>query len=77
MVDTTGELSAWQCLATQVVIGKSFLATGGQNPAEALMACKPVLFGPHMENFDALVNLLLREKGAVQVRDFACAGDRV
>lgn len=71
MVDTTGELSAWQCLATQVVIGKSFLATGGQNPAEALMACKPVLFGPHMENFDALASLLLREKGAVQVQDFA------
>jgi 3-deoxy-D-manno-octulosonic-acid transferase len=71
LVDTTGELSAWQCLATQVVIGKSFLATGGQNPAEALMAGKPVLFGPHMENFDALVHLLLREKGAIQVRDFA------
>jgi 3-deoxy-D-manno-octulosonic-acid transferase len=71
LVDTTGELRAWQALATLVVVGKSFLATGGQNPAEAVMAGKPVLFGPHMENFDALVRVLLARGGAVQVPDFA------
>lgn len=71
IVNTTGELRAWQCLASLVIIGKSFLATGGQNPAEALMARKPVVFGPHMENFAALTALLLREKGAVRVRGFA------
>lgn len=67
LVDSTGELRAWQCLATAVVVGKSFLATGGQNPAEAVMAERPVLFGPHMENFEALVDLLLKAGGAVQV----------
>lgn len=67
LVDSTGELLAWQYLATVVVIGKSFLAKGGQNPAEAVMAGKPVVFGPHMENFDALVALLLHRKGATQV----------
>jgi len=67
IVDTTGELRAWQHLASVVVIGKSFLARGGQNPAEALMASKPVVFGPHMENFQALVTLLLGEGGAVGV----------
>lgn len=70
IVNTTGELSAWQHLASVVVIGKSFLAKGGQNPAEALMAMKPVVFGPHMENFDALVTLLLRHDGAMRVADF-------
>jgi len=69
LIDTTGELRAWQCLASAVVIGKSFLATGGQNPAEAVVAGKPVLFGPHMENFEALVELLLKHQGAVQVPD--------
>lgn len=67
LIDTTGELRAWQELATAVVVGKSFLATGGQNPAEAVMAKKPVLFGPHMENFQALIELLLARDGAVQV----------
>ena len=71
LVDTTGELRAWQCLAAVVVVGKSFLAHGGQNPAEAVMAGKPVLFGPHMENFEPLVALLLRHQGAVQVADAA------
>ena len=71
LVDTTGELRAWQYLASVVVVGKSFLAKGGQNPAEAVMAGKPVVFGPHMENFEALVKLLLSRQGAVQVSDFA------
>jgi 3-deoxy-D-manno-octulosonic-acid transferase len=70
LIDTTGELAAWQHLATLVVVGKSFLATGGQNPAEAAFAQKPVLFGPHMENFTPLVDLLLKKSGAQQVADF-------
>jgi 3-deoxy-D-manno-octulosonic-acid transferase len=77
LVDTTGELRAWQYLATIVVIGKSFLATGGQNPAEALMAGKPVLFGPHMENFEALVRMLLSRHGALEVKDFTELAQRV
>jgi 3-deoxy-D-manno-octulosonic-acid transferase len=71
LIDTTGELAAWQNLATLVVVGKSFLAEGGQNPAEAALAQKPVLFGPHMENFTPLVDLLLKHGGAQQVADFA------
>lgn len=70
IIDTTGELAAWQHLATLVVVGKSFLAEGGQNPAEAALAQKPVLFGPHMENFTPLVDLLLKKKGAQQVENF-------
>ena len=69
VIDSTGELKAWQELATIVVIGKSFLAEGGQNPAEAVMAGKPVVFGPHMENFEPLVKLLLDAGGAWQVPD--------
>ena len=58
VVDTTGELKDWTALADVAVIGKSFLADGGQNPAEAVACGVPVLTGPHMENFDALVQLL-------------------
>ncbi len=58
IADTTGELRDWTALADVVVIGKSFLADGGQNPAEAVACRVPVLTGPHMENFDALIQLL-------------------
>jgi len=62
-------LGAWQSCCDVVIIGKSFLAKGGQNPAEAVLAGRPVIFGPHMENFAPLVKLLLGAKGAIQVDD--------
>ncbi len=69
IVDTTGELRDWYSCATLVVVGKSFLAKGGQNPAEAIQADRPVLFGPHMQNFQVLVRDLVRHDGAVQLPD--------
>ena len=54
MIDSTGELRDWTSHADVVIIGKSFLSEGGQNPCEAILAGKPVIFGPHMENFQPL-----------------------
>ncbi len=70
LVDSTGELNAWQQLSDIAVIGKSFRVGGGQNPAEAALAGKPVLFGPRMENFEPLVALLLEAGAAIQAPDF-------
>ncbi len=67
VIDTTGELGAWYYVADLVVIGKSFLAHGGQNPVEAVFAGKPVFFGPHMENFAALVDLFNAQGCEMQV----------
>jgi 3-deoxy-D-manno-octulosonic-acid transferase len=67
LIDTTGELPHWYTTATLVFVGKSLLAHGGQNPAEAILAGKPVLFGPHMENFGALASSLIAQGAAVQV----------
>jgi 3-deoxy-D-manno-octulosonic-acid transferase len=71
VIDTTGELNAWQHLSDIVIIGKSFLAHGGQNPAEAAMARKPAVLGPHMENFEPLVKLLLDAGGAIQIQSLS------
>jgi 3-deoxy-D-manno-octulosonic-acid transferase len=67
IIDSTGELLDWYGVATLAFIGKSLLAHGGQNPAEAILAGKPVLFGQHMENFAALAGALVAERGAIQV----------
>jgi 3-deoxy-D-manno-octulosonic-acid transferase len=69
LLDTTGELQRWYSIATIVFVGKSLTAQGGQNPVEPIMAGKPVVFGPHMENFATLAKALVRKKGAIQVRD--------
>jgi 3-deoxy-D-manno-octulosonic-acid transferase len=69
LLDTTGELQRWYGIATVVFIGKSLSAHGGQNPVEPILAGKPVVFGPHMENFAILANMLVSKKGAIQVHD--------
>lgn len=67
LIDTTGELPLWYNIATIVFIGKSLTAHGGQNPVEAISARKPVIFGPHMENFARLAKQLVESDGALCV----------
>jgi 3-deoxy-D-manno-octulosonic-acid transferase len=67
VLDSTGELRDWYTLATIVFMGKSLTAHGGQNPVEPILAGKPILFGPHMENFAALAQALLMNEGAIGV----------
>jgi 3-deoxy-D-manno-octulosonic-acid transferase len=69
LLDTTGELQRWYRIATVVFMGKSLTAHGGQNPVEPILAGKPVVFGPHMENFATLAKTLVTKNGAVQVSD--------
>lgn len=69
VVDSTGELRDWTAHADAVVIGKSFLAIGGQNPMEAVLAEKPLVFGPHMENFEPLASRLVAAGAARRVVD--------
>ena len=69
LLDTTGELQRWYGIATVVFIGKSLTAHGGQNPVEPILAGKPVVFGPHMENFATLAKTLISNDAAMQVND--------
>ena len=69
LLDTTGELRDWYSIATIVFIGKSLTARGGQNPVEAIVAGRPVIFGPQMQNFAALARSLVAAGGALQPND--------
>jgi len=69
LIDTTGELPGWYNIATIVFIGKSLTARGGQNPVEAISARKPVIFGPHMENFASLAKQLVAKGGALCIQN--------
>ncbi|MBT8036186.1 MAG: hypothetical protein KJO21_01460 [Verrucomicrobiae bacterium] len=63
VIDSTGELRDWTAHADLVVIGKSWLGDGGQNPAEAIIAGVPVVCGPNMGNFEPLVTMLKKVDG--------------
>ena len=67
LLDSTGELQNWYAAETVVFIGKSLTAHGGQNPAEAIAAGKPIIFGAHMENFAVLARGLVEHGGAIQI----------
>lgn len=69
VVDSTGELRDWTAHADAVIVGKSFFSTGGQNPAEAVLAGKPLIFGAHMENFEPLASRLVECGGAIRALD--------
>ncbi|MEO8352989.1 MAG: glycosyltransferase N-terminal domain-containing protein [Chthoniobacteraceae bacterium] len=69
LLNTTGELRDWYHLCTLVFIGKSLTGRGGQNPVEPVLAGKPVLFGPHMQNFEPLASRWVESGAALRVHD--------
>lgn len=77
VIDTTGELRDWTAHADVVIIGKSFLSTGGQNPCEAILAGVPVVFGPHMENFQPLADRLVATDGAIPAAASAALAEAI
>jgi 3-deoxy-D-manno-octulosonic-acid transferase len=68
VLDTIGELSLAYRLGTLVFVGGSFTTRGGQNILEPAAQGRPVLFGPHMENFHDSVQVLVG-RGGIQVKD--------
>ncbi len=66
VLDSIGELASAYRLATLVFVGGSFVRRGGQNVLEPAAQGKPVLFGPHMENFKDSVQVL-QGRGGLQV----------
>jgi 3-deoxy-D-manno-octulosonic-acid transferase len=71
IVDRIGELVDIYRTATVVFVGKSLVEGGGQNIIEPATMGKAVIFGPHMENFREAAELLIHNRGAIQVRDAA------
>lgn len=67
VADTLGELGLFYRLSPLVLMGKSLLGSGGQNPIEpALLDCA-LVFGPDMSNFADIAEKLLNAKAAFTV----------
>ena len=69
--NTTGELRGFYAVADLIFVGKSLTQTGGQNPIEPARDGKPILVGPHMENFPAIAPDFLEANAMLQVNDAA------
>jgi 3-deoxy-D-manno-octulosonic-acid transferase len=69
VLDTIGQLLGVYSASDLVVMGGSFVPWGGQNPLEPLAIGVPVITGPHMHNFKAIMAALLACNGVHQVSD--------
>lgn len=59
LVDTIGELGRLYAIADIAFLGRSLVPMGGGNILQPLAFGKPVLFGPHMENFKETTQMAL------------------
>jgi 3-deoxy-D-manno-octulosonic-acid transferase len=77
VVDTVGELASIYGAADVVFVGGSLVPAGGHNMLEPALRRKPVLFGPHVENFRDSADLLVEAGGAMMVADADDLGQRL
>jgi len=67
--DTMGDLRKFYSLANIIFVGRSLVPMGGSDMMEAAALGKPTIFGPHAFNFRQTVDALLKDEGAVMVKD--------
>ena len=68
VLDTIGELAQLYQLATAVFVGGSLADHGGHNILEPAIFGKPIVFGPHMQNFKEIAGAFLSNDAAIQVQ---------
>lgn len=67
LLDSVGELVDFFAAADVAFVGGSLVEVGGHNVLEPARCGKPILFGPHMENFQNLASDMLRQGAALEV----------
>src|SRR5256714_7177201 len=67
VLDSIGELAQLYQLATAVFVGGSLADHGGHNILEPAIFVKPIVFGPHMQNFREIAETFVTSGAAIQV----------
>ena len=67
LLDTLGELAQIYSFASVVFVGGSLVPSGGHNILEPAAASRPIVVGPHMENFQEIADEFRAEEALVQV----------
>jgi 3-deoxy-D-manno-octulosonic-acid transferase len=71
VADTLGELGLFYRLAPFAFVGSSLAGAGGHNVIEPARLSRPVICGPHMQNFAEAAEILSSCGGLVTVHDAA------
>jgi 3-deoxy-D-manno-octulosonic-acid transferase len=77
VIDRIGMLRQLYGLADVAFVGGSLVRAGGHNPLEPASVAKPILFGPHTDDFRWVCQTLEKAGGAVRVHDADQLAERV
>jgi 3-deoxy-D-manno-octulosonic-acid transferase len=77
VIDRIGMLRNLYGLADLAFVGGSLVKAGGHNPLEPAAVAKPILFGPHTDDFRWICQTLEKAGGAMRVHDGAQLAERV
>jgi 3-deoxy-D-manno-octulosonic-acid transferase len=77
VVDRIGWLRKLYALADVAFVGGSLVEAGGHNPLEPAAVAKPVLFGPHTDDFRLIYQTLENAGGAICVSNAAQLAQKV
>ncbi|MFO7821274.1 MAG: 3-deoxy-D-manno-octulosonic acid transferase [Lentisphaeria bacterium] len=70
LVNTTGELMQFMAMADIIYMGKTMAGnSGGHNIIEPAILGKPVVHGPHMENFRLVIEAFRKASATLEVND--------
>ena len=67
VLDTIGELAQLYQVATAVFVGGSLVDQGGHNILEPAVFGKPIVFGPHMQNFAEIARAFVDNHAGIQI----------
>jgi len=77
LLDSIGELSGLFAAAHVVFMGGTLAARGGHNILEPALFAKPVIIGPHMENFQAIADAFRTAGASVEIARPEELGDAI
>lgn len=69
LLDTIGELAMIYRFATVVFVGGSLVARGGHNIIEPARFAKPIIVGPHTENFRQIIADFCQARALAQLKE--------
>jgi 3-deoxy-D-manno-octulosonic-acid transferase len=77
LLDSIGELSGLFSVADVVFMGGTLVDRGGHNILEPALFAKPVVMGPHMENFRAIAADFLAASACIEIPNAAGLADAI
>ncbi len=69
ILNTIGDLLYFYSFADICFVGGSLADYGGHNILEPIFFSKPTVFGPHMENFKDIEEIILSKKSGIKIMD--------